>query len=85
MDDILHHLRNPAMIAYPCKYPPTMVSTMVSKWCEVDFAIIHSMFMVKTKFLAQLEIASVGAVCTWQHRSEHQNAHLQNEDQKRQN
>ena len=40
---ISHHLR-------PCQRPPTIISTMVSKWCESefgfgssDFATIHSM------------------------------------------
>ena len=27
MDEILHHLRNPGMIRFPCKYQQTMVST----------------------------------------------------------
>ena len=36
VDEILNHLRNPGMIVFPCKGQQTMVSTLVSKWCEMD-------------------------------------------------
>ena len=37
MDEILHHLRSPGMIRFPCNYQ----QQMVSKWCETDF--VHRM------------------------------------------
>ena len=42
MDGILHQ-RIPGMIRFPCKNQQAMASTMVSKWCELDVAPIHSM------------------------------------------
>ena len=38
---ISHHLRNPETIRFPCKYQQTLVSTMVSKRCDTDFATIR--------------------------------------------
>ena len=38
---VSHHLRNPGMVRFLCKYP--MVSAMVSMWCRISS--IHSSFV----------------------------------------
>ena len=44
MDEILHPLKHPGHWTddSPCKYQQTMVSTIVSTWCAMDFVTIHS-------------------------------------------
>ena len=34
--------KQPWFLRIPCKYQQAMVSTMLSKWCEMDFAKMHS-------------------------------------------
>ena len=42
MDEILHHLRKPAMNDPPANTNQQCLP-MVSKWCEMEFATIHGM------------------------------------------
>ena len=56
MDKILHQLRNPGLIRFPCKYQRARGSTTVSKWYDFWILSIHSISpffgVVFTTFLA---------------------------------
>ena len=47
MDEILHHLRNPGMIRFPCKYQANGMVPRLKVVGEADFATIHSISRFK--------------------------------------
>ena len=60
-----HRSENLVSVDSPGKYQPTMVSTMVSKWCETDFAhpqyVNPTIVQVVTPFCTSIAILSAAA------------------------